>query len=74
MDFSHKGSASCFSSQCGLCNSCCGNTGGGTGRTWDHKNKYYYPGYVDENTSMRRIINTEIGGSIKICLKSPKGN
>tara|TARA_B100000579_G_scaffold2395_1_gene1849 strand:+ start:1362 stop:2087 length:726 start_codon:yes stop_codon:yes gene_type:complete len=48
MDFSHKGSASCFSSQCGLCNSCCGNTGGGTGRTWDHKNKYYYPGYVDE--------------------------
>ena len=48
MNFSHKGSASCFSSQCGLCYSCCGNTGGGTARTWDHKNKYYYPGYVDE--------------------------
>ena len=48
MDFSHKNSASCFSSQCGLCNSCHGNTGGETGRSWDHKNKYYYPGYVDE--------------------------
>ena len=48
MNFSHKSSASCFSSQCGLCYSCCGNTGGETGRSWDHKNKYYYPGYVDE--------------------------
>ena len=45
MDFSPKSSASCFSSQCGLCHSCCGNIGGPTGRV---KNNYYYPGYVDE--------------------------
>ncbi len=45
MDFSLKSSASCFSSQCGMCQSCCGNIGGPTGRV---KNNYYYPGYVDE--------------------------
>ena len=45
MDFSHKSSDSCFSSQCGLCHSCCGNIEGPTGRV---KNNYYYPGYVDE--------------------------
>ena len=45
MDFSLKSSASCFSSQCGLCYSCCGEIGGPTGRV---KNNYYYPGYVDE--------------------------
>ena len=45
MDFSLKSSASCFSSQCGLCYSCCGEIGGPKGRV---KNNYYYPGYVDE--------------------------
>jgi len=45
MDFSLKSSASCFSSQCGMCQSCCGNIGGPTGRV---KDNYYYPGYVDE--------------------------
>ena len=45
MDFSHKSSGSCFSSQCGMCHSCCGNIEGPTGRV---KNNYYYPGYVDE--------------------------
>ena len=51
MDFSHKSSASCFSSQCGLCNSCCGNTDsiiGSHPSRVHHKYKYYYPGYVDE--------------------------
>ena len=52
MDFSHTSSASCFSSQCGLCNSCCGNTDSiiGSHPSRGHqKYKYYYPGYVDEN-------------------------
>ena len=51
MDFSHKSSASCFSSQCGLCNSCCGNTDsiiGSHPSRVHQKYKYYYPGYVDE--------------------------
>ena len=51
MDFSHKGSASCFSSQCGLCNSCHGNTDsiiGSHPSRVHQKYKYYYPGYVDE--------------------------
>ena len=51
MDFSHKSSASCFSSQCGLCNSCHGNTDsiiGSHPSRVHQKYKYYYPGYVDE--------------------------
>ena len=50
-EFSLKSSASCFSSQCGLCNSCCGNTDGIIGSHPNRihlKYKYYYPGYVDE--------------------------
>lgn len=51
MDFSLKSSASCFSSQCGLCNSCCGNTDSTIGshpNRIHQKTRYYYPGYVDE--------------------------
>ena len=51
MDFSKKSSSSCFSSQCGLCSSCCGNTDGSVGSHPDRihqKYRYYYPGYVDE--------------------------
>ena len=51
MDFSPKSSASCFSSQCGMCNSCCGNTDSNIGSHPNRahpKYRYYYPGYVDE--------------------------
>ena len=51
MDFSLKSSSSCFSSQCGLCNSCCGNTESTIGshpNRIHQKSRYYYPGYVDE--------------------------
>ena len=51
MDFSLKSSASCFSSQCGMCQSCCGNTDSTIGshpNRIHQKYRYYYPGYVDE--------------------------
>ena len=51
MDFSLKSSASCFSSQCGMCQSCCGNTDSTIGShpyRIHQKYRYYYPGYVDE--------------------------
>ena len=51
MDFSLKSSASCFSSQCGMCHSCCGNTDSTIGshpNRIHQKYRYYYPGYVDE--------------------------
>ena len=51
MDFSLKSSASCFSSQCEMCQSCCGNTDSTIGshpNRIHQKYRYYYPGYVDE--------------------------
>ena len=49
MDFSLKSSASCFSSQCGLCHSCCGDVGG----------TYKYPGYTDGEPTYREDTNWE---------------
>ena len=51
MDFSLKSSPSCFSSQCVLCHSCCGNTDSSIvshPNRIHQKYRYYYPGYVDK--------------------------
>tara|TARA_Y100000817_G_scaffold308318_1_gene295880 strand:+ start:1428 stop:1691 length:264 start_codon:yes stop_codon:yes gene_type:complete len=53
MDFSKTWSSlSCFSSECGLCNYCCGNTNT-TFKSHPLRkksNKYYYPGYMDRES------------------------
>ena len=57
MDFSkEKSSSSCFSSQCGLCNSCCGVAGDPTAH---ETYRYSYPGYMDGEPTYREETNWE---------------